>query len=200
MALFLQHTGAALLFSLAAFGQPAFEAASVKPAVIPAGAAARSRMTGGPDTNEPGQITYSNVTLASVLLRAYDVKAYQVAGPDWLSSQRYDIAAKIPPGATRKQFQLMLQRLLAERFHLALHHETRELHGFDLIVGKNGPKLKPAQDAVQGPTQPAPDTPPKTDAGGFPILDHPGMALMEGVKGKAVISFVTAKAQTISAL
>src|SRR4051812_689501 len=107
-----------------AFGQsPIFEAASVRPAQTDA--RARSSMRGGPGTSDPGQITYTNVMLMSVLLRAYDVKTYQVTGPDWLSSRRYDITAKIPPGATKEQFNRMLQGLLVDRFHLALHHETR---------------------------------------------------------------------------
>ena len=158
-------------------------------------------MRGGPGTSDTGQITFTNVTLLAVLLRAYNVKTYQVAGLGWLSSERYDIAAKIPPGTTNEQFNLMLQNLLAERFRLALHHETRELQGFDLVAGRNGPKLKASPEADPG-AQPAPEpvSPPKIDANGFPHLDGPGLVMMEGVKGKAVISYLTARAQPLSAL
>jgi uncharacterized protein (TIGR03435 family) len=107
---------------------PAFEVASVKQAA-PSNGPVRSSMRGGPGTSDPGRITYTNVTLMSVLLRAYEVKSYQASGPDWLSSERYDIAAEIPPGATKEQFNLMLQRLLADRVHLALHHETKQIPG-----------------------------------------------------------------------
>jgi uncharacterized protein (TIGR03435 family) len=59
-------------------------------------------MRGGPGTGDPGRIIFTSVTLLSVLLRAYDVKPYQATGPDWLSSERYDITAKIPAGATQE--------------------------------------------------------------------------------------------------
>jgi len=72
-------------------------------------------MRGGPDSSDPGQITYTNVTLANVLLRAYNIKAYQLSAADWLSTRRYDITARLPPGATPDQFAVMLQNLLAER-------------------------------------------------------------------------------------
>lgn len=158
---------------------PAFDAASVKPASAASG---RASIRGGPGTADPGEITFTNSTLMSVLLRAYDLQSFQVAGPGWLASERYGIMAKIPSGATADRFRLMLQNLLAERFHLALHHETRELQGFELVVARGGPKLKASADAgADGSAQP--EAPPKTDANGFPILDHPGMAMMEGVRG-----------------
>ena len=134
--------------SCAAFGQaaaesPTFEVASVKPAEPPAGMGMmRVMMRGGPGSPDPGQITYSNVSLKNVLTIAYAVKGYQINGPKWLDSERFDIVAKIAKGATKEQFQLMLQNLLAERFKLTLHHETKELPMYALVVGKGGPKLK----------------------------------------------------------
>ena len=157
-------------------------------------------MRGGPGTDEPGQITYTSATLQSVLLRAYDVQPYQLNGPDWLSSLRYDIVAKIPPGSTKEQLCKMLQNLLAERFHLALHHETKELAGYGLIVGRNGSKLK--QTSEKDADAPPADlsSPPKTDPNGFPILERPGIVFMEAVRDKAVVTCLTAKAQPVSAL
>lgn len=161
-------------------------------------------MRGGPGTPDAGRITYTGVTLTNVLTRAYDVKTYQVSGPDWLSSEHYDIAATIPPGATIPQFRLMLEHLLAERFHLALHRETRQLAGYRLVTGRNGSKLKPVKGTEAGgaanPDSPEPEAPPQLDAAGFPVLTAPGLVLMEGVKGKAVVSFLTARAQPLSAL
>jgi uncharacterized protein (TIGR03435 family) len=162
-------------------------------------------MRGGPGTSDTGRIIFTSVTLMTVLLRAYDVKPYQVTynttykttGPDWLSSERYDITAKIPPGATKEQFNLMLQRLLTDRFHLALHHETKELQGYELVRGKSETKVKPSTEA--GPNVDPTDAP-KTDASGFPQLSAPGLVMMEGVRGKAVVSFLTARAQPLSAL
>lgn len=179
-------------FCGAAFGQ-SFEAASVK-AVPQSNTLVRSSMRG-----DPGQITYTNVTLSAIIQRAYDVKPFQVSGPEWISARRYSVVAKIPAGATREQLGPMLQSLLAERFQLALHRQTRELPGFELAVGKNGAKLKPSTESETGPA--AEETsPPKTDASGFPQLDHPGLAMMEGVRGRAVVSFLTARAQPVAAL
>lgn len=193
------------LSSIAAYGQPGspvFEAASVKPAPPPPGAG-RPAMHGGPGTSDPGRVAFNNVTLMNVLARAYEVKSYQVNGPTWLTSERYDIAAKIPAGATKDQYDLMLQNLLAARFHLALHHETHQLQGFDLIARGSGPRLKASPEtepAATGQDSGEPESPPKTDAGGFPILTSPGLVLMEGVRGDAVVTFLTAKAQTVAAL
>src|ERR1039458_7079844 len=85
-------------------------------------------------------------------MSAYAVKGYQINGPKWLDSERFDIVAKIPKGATKEQFQLMLQNLLAERFKLTLHHETKELPMYALVVGKGGHKLKESveDDAAAG--------------------------------------------------
>lgn len=154
-------------------------------------------MRGGPGTSDAGQITFTNVTLMNVLLRAYDVKIYQVTGPSWLSSERYDIVAKVPQGATKEQLNTMLQNLLAERFHLALHHETKYLQGYELIKGKAGPKLKPSTEV--GPDVQPTDAP-KTDVNGFPQLSAPGLVMIEGMRGTVVVSFLTARAQPLSAL
>jgi hypothetical protein len=82
-----------------AFGQVTesltFEVASVKPAPVPQGARVFfGPPRGGPGTPDPGRITWSYATLKNMLMTAYDVKAYQVSGPAWLGSERYDIAAR----------------------------------------------------------------------------------------------------------
>jgi len=143
-----------LLASVAAFGQspsarPEFEVASVKKSA-PA----------QPDQFNIGvhidgaMVRYSYLPMRSYIRMAYGVKDYQVLGPDWLGTENYDIAAKLPDGATRSQLPEMLQSLLAERFKLVLHRDTRELPVYALVVGKNGPKLKesaPDPDADAGP-------------------------------------------------
>jgi uncharacterized protein (TIGR03435 family) len=84
---------------------------------------------------------------------AYGVGRYQLSAPDWLNSARFDINARVPPGATTDQYRLMLQNLLAERFKLALHHETREIPIYEMTVAKNGPKLK---ESPVDPSEPDP--------------------------------------------
>ena len=127
---------------------PTFEVASVKPAAPITGNFISVGMRGGPGTPDPGQITYTNVTVKNVLTQAYGVKSFQISGPGWLDSERFDIVAKLPRGATKAEFRAMLQNLLAERFKLTLHREKKDLPMYALVVGRNGPKLK---ESVDGP-------------------------------------------------
>jgi uncharacterized protein (TIGR03435 family) len=99
--------------------------------------------------------------MKSLLTTAYGVKGYQISGPSWLDSERFDIVAKIAKGATKEQFQLMFQNLLAERFKLTLHRDTKELPMYALVVGKGGPKLKVSEEAAT-----APDATPQGGAAG----------------------------------
>ena len=113
---------------------------------------------GKPLTYSPGRYAGERISLATLAWNAYGIKeAYQIewASP-WMASERYDLAAKVPEGATIEQVHIMLQHLLAERFGLVVHHETRQLSGFRLVVAKNGAKLRRSVDAptveVSGPS------------------------------------------------
>ena len=150
---------------------PAFAVASVKPAP-PVVDGTDYSMHGGPGTDDPGQITYPHTWLARMLTVAYGVAFDQISGlPDWSATQAYSIVAKIPPNTTKDQFNLMLQNLLAERFHLTLHHETREFQVYTLLVAKGGPKVKPSLPDVDAKTAP-PGSPDqfRLDSKGFPVL------------------------------
>ena len=125
----------ALLTSSMAFGQPtealpSFEVASVKVAEQPK-PDAQGRLLiargcrGGPGTTDPGTLTCTNTPLKQLLVKAYDLKNYQVEGPAWLDSDGFDIVAKIPAGTSKEQFNLMLQSLLAERFKVTVHQIGR---------------------------------------------------------------------------
>jgi len=126
--------------------RPTFEVASVKPAEP--GRRGPGPLRGGPGTNSPGELSGAS-TLKNLLMRAYGLKSYQVIGPSWMESARYEIAAKVPPGTSAEKMAWMLQSLLADRFGLVAHRETRELPIFEMVTGKSGPKLKrsPAADA-----------------------------------------------------
>jgi uncharacterized protein (TIGR03435 family) len=113
---------------------PAFEVASAKVSQTRGKASVEST---------PGGVTIDG-TLAYIVGWAYDLKRYQVSGPDWLTSERYHIAAKPASPAPIKDLKLMLQTLLAERFKLTSHRETKELAVYALTVAKGGPKLKPS--------------------------------------------------------
>jgi uncharacterized protein (TIGR03435 family) len=82
---------------------------------------------------------------------AYRVKPYQVSGPDWMATERFDVLAKLPEGARQEQVPEMLQALLAERFKLTVHRESQERAVYALVVGKNGPKLKESPPDADAP-------------------------------------------------
>jgi uncharacterized protein (TIGR03435 family) len=125
-----------------------FEVASVKPNPSTSG---RFTMSGGPGTSDPGRISYTNIMLRRVLLNAYEVKNYQISGPDWLDTLRFDITAKLPDSATKDQFQSMLRNLLEARFQMTVHREAKELPIYALLVAKGGPKIRAtAEDAASG--------------------------------------------------
>jgi uncharacterized protein (TIGR03435 family) len=154
-----------ILAGVFAFAQgQTFEVASVKPSPpVPAsGGLYFGPPRGGPGTPDPEQITWTYALMKTVLMTAYDLKNYQINGPAWLDSERYDIAVKIAPGATQEQVIAMWQNLLAERFGLKIHHEPKEFQVSELVVGKDGPKLK---DTVQDLSLPLPPGPPQRKNG-----------------------------------
>jgi uncharacterized protein (TIGR03435 family) len=117
---------------------PAFEVASVRPL----GDHRDDHSTGMPaPITDPGQVNYPDVSLTGVLTRAYHVKPLQIVGPDWLRNDRFSIIAKAPADAPKGQIPAMLRTLLAQRFGLKVHWETRQEKGYSLVVGKMGAKL-----------------------------------------------------------
>jgi uncharacterized protein (TIGR03435 family) len=97
-----------------------------------------------------------NVTLREMILMAYEIRAQQLVGASgWMDSERYDVLAKPsendnPTGAKRsfeedfRGLRLKMRALLADRFHLAVHTETREMPIYALVVAKNGPHIQPS--------------------------------------------------------
>jgi uncharacterized protein (TIGR03435 family) len=83
-----------------------------------------------------------------ILEWAYGVRSFQVfGGPEWLKTELFEIQARAEHPSSEGQIKQMVQRLLADRFKLKLHRETREIPIYALVVGKNGPKLPAAKDA-----------------------------------------------------
>jgi uncharacterized protein (TIGR03435 family) len=102
---------------------------------------------------DQGMMTGVNVTLRSLVLRAYGIKDYQLEGPDWLRSERFDISAKIPDSVSshsgdreqyRADFESMMQSMLVERFRLAVHRERKTMGVYGLVVSKGGIKFREA--------------------------------------------------------
>ncbi len=139
----------AIFAAAAAFGQtkPAFEVATIKPsapmdpAKIAAALQAGGKMPVGANI-ENLRAEYLYLDLKSLMTYAYGVKPYQITGPDWMSTTRFDIVAKMPEGSKKDDAPKMLQALLEERFKLAAHRASAEHPVLALVVGKGGPKLK----------------------------------------------------------
>jgi uncharacterized protein (TIGR03435 family) len=115
---------------------PQFEVASVKPSAMP--------ITNHAFTMSDTRVDLGSMPLSYLLHVAYSVEPYQISGPDWLATARFDIVAKLPAGATKGQIPEMFQALLEDRFKLSVHHAAVEQKVYALIPGKNGPKLKDA--------------------------------------------------------
>ena len=124
-----------------------FEVVTVKPSRVVSNG---SYITGGgPGTADPGRFSIRYASLRVLLLRALDVKNYQLSGPDWLDSEAFDIVTKVPLGATKEQLDIMIKSLLVERFQLAYHHEVKEMPVYELLVGKEGSKLRASDLSIQ---------------------------------------------------
>jgi len=129
--------------------RPQFEAVSIKPsAPMPAVFMPGTRLVcplkgcGGPGTSDPGLMRFTSTSLRHLIEAAYNVLPYRIEAASTLDSPLFDVTATVPQGATPEQALLMLQNLLADRFQLRLHHSTKELPVYRLVVSKNGPKLK----------------------------------------------------------
>jgi uncharacterized protein (TIGR03435 family) len=156
-----------------------FEVASIKPSAPPEGGRIFFGGRGGPGSGDPGRLTYNNMTLQSLIIMAYNLKSYQVSGlPDGSNSQRFDIVAKVPEGASKDDVKVMMQHLLEDRFKLTVHRETKELPIYALVVGKNGPKMK--ESTV--PDNPPP-VPPADGKGAAALPPPPIRPMMGGTMG-----------------
>jgi len=112
---------------------------------------AGGEITGGPGSSDPTRLTYSWVSMWKILASAFGVADDRIENrPEWTGQERFDIAAKVPPGATAEQVQEMLQNLLKDRFHLAYHRAKKEIDAYTLAVAKGGPKLKAAMTSAPG--------------------------------------------------
>jgi uncharacterized protein (TIGR03435 family) len=144
--------GLVLLISTGAFGQ-SFEVASVKPnTTAHAGGEGSEREN---ISSTPGGLTMRNVSLRTGIQWAYEVRGYQVSGPAWLATERYDIVAKTSSAASEEQLRRMLQALLADRFKLVLHRESRELPVYLLVAGRRGTRLQASNGEGDSSMQPA---------------------------------------------
>ena len=196
----IASAGLAALISVAllsvVLGQT-FEVASVKPSgPPPQGQRIEGYLQGGPGTADPARITDSRVTLQGLIRAAYGVDFDQIQGPGWIAEEKYDIMAKVPPGATKDDLKVMLQHLLEERFNLAFHHITKDFPVYELTVAKGGAKLKENAETLEPSRQGDPRLPPDRDGySQFP----PGKSGLSSVAFNG-LNHMTARGMPLSSL
>jgi len=119
-----------------AFGQT-FEVASIRLS----GPKSIRGSDGGPGGKDPGRYTFGRANLLDLILIAYRVEVFQVSSKLPLDRDEFDLTAGVPARSTREEFRVMMRNLLAERFHLSLHMESREFPAFEMVLAKGGTKL-----------------------------------------------------------
>jgi uncharacterized protein (TIGR03435 family) len=139
---------AAALATLAQNARLEFEVASVKRNNSGSGNAISGMIKGD-------RFSSTNVTLTQMVRTAYNVQEFQISGqPGWFGTERYDIEAKMPTNTKSEDAMQMFQALLADRFQLALHKETRNVSALALLVARSGHKLTAADRSKCDPTNP----------------------------------------------
>ena len=160
-----------------------FEVASVRAvSLADAGPRGSGVRRGGPGTSDPGQVTFSAVTLEDILAYAFDLSVRQVSGPDWIIRDRYTIRAKIPENTTEAGAREMLRNLLVERMGLVFHLKSQMTPGYELRIARDGLRLSEPNSDVAG-VAPQVDAVVKTGADGFPELPpgvHSGRVAAKG--------------------
>jgi uncharacterized protein (TIGR03435 family) len=126
-----------LLTALSALAQsPAFEVASIK--------LNNSGSGRGTETTGPGRVTLVNTNISSLIQQAFGIKGFQISGaPGWVTSDQFDVTATTGTSKDLSDIELepYFESLLAERFHLKYHRETKEMQVYALEVAKTGAKL-----------------------------------------------------------
>jgi uncharacterized protein (TIGR03435 family) len=200
------------LFAAVALAQTpmVFEVASIKPAGALDPAAIQSgKMRVGMKVD--GAICdIGSFSLKDLIRTAYEVKDYQISGADGLgnamTAQRFNIQATMPAGATEKDVPQMLQALLAERFKLVIHRDSKEHSVYALVVAKGGPKLKEAEPEPAAPPVDPEAAPPEPKKGETVMgqgssqvritgnmADGKGMTIKGGKQGKMHMAMVDGK-------
>jgi len=145
--------GTSAVWGQAASAPPAFDVVSIKPS-----AATNTDKTFhlGPD----GSFQAGNYSLKDLIRLGWDVRNFQIlGGPGWLDTERYNVQAKpVAPFAAHstegfKQLGLMVQAMLAERFQIKVHRQTKEMAVYYLALGKGESKLKRTGDAMDPTTR-----------------------------------------------
>ncbi len=174
-----------MLVAGVAFGQ-VFEVASIRPS----GPKSVRGSDGGPGSPDPTRYTFGRADLAILIMIAYDVEDFQVSSKQPLDRDEFDLAAALPPNATKDGFRAMLRNLLVERFHMKLQVERREFPAFEMVLAKSGAKLGNEANMRLA------------SGDGFPRLapGKPGLSARNSISGGYVLIRIKGQQQPISRL
>jgi len=137
---------------------PTFEVASIRPSAPITPEMVQSGKLHAGMKIDGARVDIGNYTLLQLITKAYDVKSYQVQGLPWMvpMAQRFDVIANLPAGATKEQVPQMLRALLADRFKLVIHEESKDQKVYALVVAKSGIKMKETAPPPVDGTSPNP--------------------------------------------
>ena len=141
---------------------------------------------------DAGRLDWRLASLADMIQYAFHVTNYQLSGPDWMRSSRWNVQARLPADASPAQAPQMMQALLAERFGLKIHHDRRDQPVYALEVGKGGPKLETFDSPSDAAAGDASAAPPEGPSGpglfpgpfGGPLGRGPGAPPGDGPDGR----------------
>ena len=169
--------------------QATFEVASVKAS----GPHSVRGSDGGPGSKDPGRYSFGLATLMDLIVVAYEVDSIQISSKTPLDQQRFDLVAKVPAGATMREFRAMLRHLLEERFHLKTHMESKQFPAYELVIAKTGLKLRES-------TGDEPDKPAHVE--GFPDLPQgrPGLASNQRTSGGYILFHLRSQQEPVAVL
>jgi uncharacterized protein (TIGR03435 family) len=141
--------------------RPSFDVATIKPSAPLDRAKLAADLQAGKMPRFGPRVTasradYIYMPLKDIIALAYNMRNYQVTGPDWMSSERFDIEATLPEGSSKDDAPAMLRALLEDRFKLQAHKDTQDQKVLALLVGKNGSKLTPSTKVAETLDEDAP--------------------------------------------
>lgn len=167
-----------------------FEVASVKPSSPQSVRGSQ----GGPGTKDPTHWNFRSATFQDLIGIAWNVQYFQISSKSAIDKDRFDVIVNVPEGASRDQFRLMMRSLLAERFQLKMHTESRNFPAYELVIAKTGFRLKESGGESESRK-------PAAQQDGFPTLPAgPGFVANYSSSGIYPLVRMRAQQQPISAL
>jgi uncharacterized protein (TIGR03435 family) len=153
---------------------------------------------GGPGTADPGRYFYNRATIENLVSEAYGFDSFQISSRVPLDRDRFDIVVKVAPGTSKHEFRSMFRTLLADRFHLQVHEETKEFSSYELVKLKGG--LRISESALDATSRSRQATSTKDEFPELPPGRLSGIVTKNSVDGPFIVVRLRARQASISAL